>query len=283
MPTDFKFMQYPIADETSVRNLPYDKIISITISDNHEVFIQKRKIIYWDNIVNEVLEINRNWGLMQTLLPNVLIESDSRAQYSFVDRVKEEISRTGKSIFYYRVGNENVFYQSSPNHGTIRELVRDETIRTKNSILKEVFINYENNPINIEPNVYDVYKKKIDSFRYDLYNLNKENIQFFLSNSLFKSIRVFPDNKFIEGNKTMNEKEFYSLLQNYSSNGIMVFIYFDDNLKFSDYIAYLQILSKLNLNNLDYSPKKGAVIEISKSLEMKLSSLNINLNKNNIK
>ncbi|MEO1011671.1 MAG: biopolymer transporter ExbD [Bacteroidota bacterium] len=105
--------------------------IHISITKNHELYINGSRMRYWDNIVTEIMRIDRSENPIQIFLSKVMFHVDLNTKYRFVDRVKEEIGRTKKkwsleriktrkhefdSVYLKEIIMPQVFKEIKPNH-----------------------------------------------------------------------------------------------------------------------------------------------------------------------
>lgn len=253
------------------------RTLNVYITNNHEVYLEKQKMMYWDNIISTLMNVNREWGYAQTLLSNVMIHCDLRVKYRFLDRVKEELARSNKKTFLYKVGSpEANYYNIDVNHGTIKEKWTDEMIRTRQNEFDSITIDHIKKPAWLTQLEPDLVGQQLFEFRNNLYNLEKEKIEQSLEIIPHEQIILLPGKKYYFSKKVWSNDEIQQLIDLVQS-GYILFIKFDFNMDYSDYIDFLQKRStsynktKLNLN------RSGLFVEVSHSLEKELKRLSIKL------
>ncbi len=79
------------------------KMIQVKITKDYEVFIEGGKLEYWNDFETVIMNIALNWESEKYILSNFMISCDRSVNYSFVDKVKEELARSGKRIFFLQI------------------------------------------------------------------------------------------------------------------------------------------------------------------------------------
>lgn len=262
--------------QSAERNQIVDTI-KVSITAEHEVFIQEERELYWDNLVPRIMNIDRSSDMIQMYLSKIIIEGEPTTKYRFIDKLKQEIGRTFKKYFLYRsFDRKNEVFLVEKNHGSTLGRWPLKLIRTKkhefDSILSIKSIQPEwMNKVEKFPN--DELKQDFNRYLYSGDSLNVNRI---LEKFGFVDITLLPNKQYKIGAEIKDNNDM-DLLNSYILQGNVVFVRFDYDLEYQDYISYLAA-KKANINiSAGNFGTEGVFVEVSLDLEKKLKKWKLDI------
>ncbi len=119
---------------------------------------------------------------------------------------------------------------------------------------------------------YDELKKRFAKY---LYEGNLREVKRILSNNNSQTINILPDGYYsVKGIKyPMSDDD---VLLDYIKEGDIIFVRFNPNLNYNDYLSYVEMSSKLSYKTKN-PVESGIFIDISFSLEQKLLKWDFNI------
>lgn len=240
-------------------------LYSIYITKNQEVYIDDRKLEYFQDInytyFNQLYK-NSSFGF-----PRVLLYADVDTPYRFISEVKDYIPSCLR-IFHMTDNIDDLKAAPFTNCARYNELVLEEiyTLEEEISIQK---LNDSLGPPPLPPPSMWYF-----NFAETMYSGNKEAINQALKKYSYTVLTVSTGKKLKLNNVLINQE---SLKKALKSNNI-IFLKFDNKALYQDYISAIQLINKclLELEKLDEN--SAFVLEFSNYLGKLFKSLEIKLN-----
>uniref|UniRef100_UPI00404A547F hypothetical protein n=1 Tax=Gelidibacter sp. TaxID=2018083 RepID=UPI00404A547F len=260
-----------------------DMKIGVLALDHFDFYITKENVIIYNNDTIKVHQIKEllhqpteDFGIetMAYMNKTIHILADKNVKYKLIDSIKTEISSTNTSKYIiYRSNFEqkcsyNIkgikhksplsFYSFSP----AKFLKTDEEIRIQDSILKK---RYELNPdLPPVPSFDDPSWIPVKSIERATYSIQQKIIDETLNNKTFNCYYVTNEGLKI-GSKQINLDK--NNLEKILLINDVVFIKYTDDLIYSNYIKFIELLQELKPNFTVTNSNYAEVVELSYQIQ----------------
>ena len=265
-------------------NLPLNRnlnsrTVNIFVNKEWTIYIRDKKLVYWDEVASILASIGRDSIIEKTALSSVTIYADESIKYRFLDKLKSEIARTGIKYFLFKLNEESSSdFEAELVHGTIEPKWVDRVIRTKEYEFDSVNLIKTNIPAWLKVKDSGKFDEEIHyNFRKFLYSGEIDKVEQFLAKNQNASIILLPGKKFKIKNHVFSLENVKSFVQLTIEQKI-IFVRFDNDLDYDDYIHYLNFKRKVfNSKDKSANSKSAKFVEVSFGLEKKLKEWELDI------
>lgn len=238
------------------------QLFSLYVTENQEVYNDGRKLEYFDDISYAITD-QKNKSIDEWVPQLVLLYADENVRYSFIDAIKMEVAKAKNNI-HYNTGNiealESINKLLEYNPNNYRSLNPIKT-KTEDLVEEEIETEFIMTPPPALPGLIE-YIYAVDK------TMVEEGLSFF---STYTFITLKNDEILNSNGEPINEEK----LENTIPSDALVFIRFDRNLLYGDYIKSILKLEELRKKLKETKQIQFRPFEVSSELETHFKKLTI--------
>lgn len=256
------------------------KHYTIHITSNEEIFFNKKRILFWDQISSNILEEVRvpKFNAVQ----DIVIYADKKLHYYILERVRFEIGKIWQGYVHY-IGNGDKknclsFYTkgsplSQKKYDITNWIYGHDVIFTAKQRGSEEGYDESKLKASVEQPIFAIWQPNLMSF---FYNGNVNDINKFLNDVNYKGISLVSDEYFICEKKVVSFKEEEKINSLIKNNDIL-FIY-TNFMNFQTYFKGMSNIQSKRYENSNHGVlRKPFIIEISEEYKEELKEKGLNI------
>ena len=238
------------------------QLFSLYVTENQEVYNDGRKLEYFDDISYAIID-QKNKSIDEWVSQLVLLYADKNVRYSFIDAIKMEVAKAKNNI-HYNTGNiealESINKLLEYNPNNYRSL---NPIKTKTEDLdkEEIELVFMMSPPPPPPSLVE-YIYAVDK------TMVEEGLSFF---STYTFITLKNDKILDSNGEPLDEQNLANLIPNEA----LLFIRYDKNLLYGDYIKSTLKLDEIRKKLKETKQIEFRPFEVSSELEAHFKKLAI--------
>ena len=230
------------------------------VTKDQKVYFGTKRLRFYDEIYAAIMDAYRQNTV------NAPVKIVLHADVTFIDKIKEEIGRTGFNRIYYKTGSlEDLTFEVNWHHGST---LPDQSMDRILTVQEEAELNEILGQIPEAP-------PEADNFLVlkSLYRGTKEEIENWLQKYSFRTLKLIGNTKYSFQGQILdytNESELEEILLGPDH----LLILFDEALTYGDYVKFIQIKNELAIK----SQLRKIIGEIPLKAEKRLRMMGIILN-----